>query len=93
MPHENLPEPVTAADAGQRLGGRAASTIRWWAKRYNAVQIQRWGRAIYYDMNDLRVIEREIHHGHPVPATPEERAAIAHRCPHQPAAHRPAPAA
>ncbi|GAA3958015.1 hypothetical protein GCM10023085_45640 [Actinomadura viridis] len=81
MPLEDRPEPVTAAEAGKRLDRRAASTIRWWAKRYNAVQLNRWGRAVYYDMRDLRVIEREISHGHEVPATPEERAAIAHRCP------------
>jgi hypothetical protein len=27
------------------------------------------------------VIERELRHGHPVPATPADRAAIAQRCP------------
>jgi hypothetical protein len=36
---------------------------------------------VYYDFADLAVIHRELQHGHPVPGTPEERAAISLRCP------------
>lgn len=79
-PDEDRPEPVTAVEAGKALN-KAPNTIRWWAKRYNAVQIKRHCRAVYYDMRDLKVIEREIFHGHTVPPTPEEREAIRLRCP------------
>jgi len=80
MPPEEDTEPVTAAQAGNRLG-KAPATIRYWAIRYNARQFKRVSRAMYYDMHDLAVIEREIRHGHPVPKTPEGRAAISQRCP------------
>ena len=73
-------EPVTAAQAGGRLN-KAAATIRCWAVRYNARQLKRLGRAVYYDYDDLVVIERELFHGHPIPATWQERAAIRERCP------------
>lgn len=72
--------PVTAIQAAKQLG-KAPATIRCWAVRYNARQLRRVGRAMYYDLADLAVIERELRHGHPVPATPEERAAISQRCP------------
>lgn len=80
MPPENEVEPVTAVQAAKRLG-RASATIRCWAIRHNARQLRKLGRAMYYDYRDLAVIEREIRHGHPVPATPEERAAISQCCP------------
>lgn len=73
-------EPVTAYDAAERLG-KAPSTIHLWALRYHARRLGRHGRRVYYDFADLAVIHRELQHGHPVPATPEERAAIRLRCP------------
>jgi hypothetical protein len=73
-------QPVTAYDAAGRLD-KAASTIHLWAIRYRARKLGKEGRKVYYDLNDLKVIEREIRHGHPVPATPEERAEIADACP------------
>lgn len=80
MPPDEV-EPVTAVEAARRLG-KAAATIRCWAVRYGAHQLGRVGKAVYYDYRDLAVIERELRHGHPVPATPVERAAIRGRCPH-----------
>jgi hypothetical protein len=73
-------EPVTAYDAAGRLD-KAASTIHLWALRYGARKLGKQGRKVYYDLSDLKVIERELRHGHQVPATPEERAAIADCCP------------
>jgi hypothetical protein len=73
-------EPVTAYDAADRLD-RAPSTIHLWALRYNARRIGKHGRRVYYDFADLAVIHRELKHGHPIPETPEERAAISARCP------------
>lgn len=74
-------EPVTAYEAGKALD-KAPSTIHLWAIRYGARKYDEIvGRKRYYDMNDLKVIEREIWHGHPVPATWQERAAIRHACP------------
>lgn len=75
-------EPVTAVQAGERLD-KAPSTIRCWALRYNAHQLSKIGKRVYYDFADLAVIHRELRHGHPVPATPEERAAIRLRCSHK----------
>jgi hypothetical protein len=71
---------VTADEAADRLG-RAPSTVRCWAFRFNARKLGRQGRKVYYDFLDLAVIDRELSHGHPVPATPEERAAVRDRCP------------
>lgn len=79
LPREDI-EPVTAAQAAERLG-RASATIRSWAVRYGARQLRKVGKRVYYDMRDLRVIEREILHGHPVSATWQERAAIRLLCP------------
>lgn len=76
----DMPLPATAEQAAQSLG-RPAATIRVWAHRYRVPRTRR-GRHVYYDLRDLQVIERELHHGHPVPPTPEERAAIRLRCPH-----------
>lgn len=80
MPLEESVEPVTAVEAADRLD-RAPSTIRCWALRYGARQLRKIGKRVYYDFADLAVIHRELKHGHPVPETPEERAAIAVRCP------------
>jgi hypothetical protein len=80
MPPEAEIEPVTAVQAAKRLG-KAPATIRCWAVRHNARQLRKVGRAMYYDLHDLAVIERETRHGHPVPETPEERAEISQRCP------------
>jgi len=75
-------EPVTAEQAGRALQ-RPPATIRVWAHRYNVARLGKVGRHVYYDLADLRVIERELYHGHKVPATPQERAAIRLRCPLQ----------
>lgn len=80
MPLEGTVEPVTAVEAADRLD-RAPSTIRCWALRYGARQLRKIGKRVYYDFADLAIIHRELKHGHPVPETPEERAAISARCP------------
>lgn len=80
MPPEEDVEPVTAVEAAERLG-RAPSTIRCWALRYQARQLKKIGKRVYYDFADLALIHRELNHGHTVPATPDERAAIRLRCP------------
>lgn len=82
-------EPVTAYDAADRLG-KAPSTIHLWALRYHVRRVGKQGRKVYFDFADLAVIYREIQHGHPVPATPEERAAISTRCPLKSDTNRPA---
>jgi hypothetical protein len=80
MAPEEAVRPVTVYDAAVILG-RAPSTIHLWAIRYGTPKLGKVGRKVYYDLNDLAVIERETTHGHPVPATPEERAAIRAICP------------
>jgi len=68
-----LPEPVTAATAGRRLG-KSPITIRQWARRYNARQLDgKLGRGKAYDYVDLATIDGCIHRGEEVPATPEAR--------------------
>lgn len=79
-PDDDRPEPVTVYTAAPRLD-RAPSTIHGWALRYAAKKLGELDGKVYYDFRDLAVIERELRHGHPVPATPEERAAISKRCP------------
>jgi hypothetical protein len=77
------PQAVTAADAAARLD-RATSTIRYWVTHYGARRYGKVGRVMYYDLADLKVIDREIWHAHegvPIPATWQERAAIRERCP------------
>lgn len=69
---DDPPIPVTAVEAGKRLD-RTPATIRQWARRYQADQIERMGHAVYYDFRDLSTIENCIYRGDPVPATPEER--------------------
>ena len=72
---------ITVEAAADRLG-RSPATIHCWGTRYNARKVRIRGSArTFYDYRDLAVIEREVRHGHPVPATPEERAAISKRCP------------
>lgn len=73
-------EPVTVYDAAERLD-KAPSTIHLWALRYGARRLGKQGRRVYFDFADLAVIDRELRHGHSVPATPEEREAIRLRCP------------
>lgn len=73
MLDDEPPEPVTAVEAGRRLG-RSAATIRYWVIRYAAVQLGKQGRAVYYDFEDLASIEWYIRKELPVP-TPEARAA------------------
>ncbi|NRQ34484.1 hypothetical protein HII36_21905 [Nonomuraea sp. NN258] len=64
--------PVTARQAGERLG-REPATIRKWAQRYKVRTFGRAGREVVYDYADLAVIEWCIWDGHEIPATPEER--------------------
>jgi transposase-like protein len=73
-------EAVTAERAAAQLG-KAPSTIRYWVTHYNARRLGKVGRKMYYDLADLAVIEREVRHEHPVPATWQERAEISQRCP------------
>lgn len=74
------PQPISVYDAAPRLG-RATSTIHGWALRYRVTRVGELDGKVYFDYRDLAVIERELRHGHPVPATPADRAAIAQRCP------------
>lgn len=80
MPSPSMPVPVTAAEAADRMD-RSVGTVYSWVTRHGARRLKRVDRKMYYDLNDLRVIEREIRHGHPVPPTPEARAEIADACP------------
>jgi hypothetical protein len=70
----------TTVDAAAERLRRAPGTIHCWGTRYDARKLKIRGR-VYYDFNDLFVIERELFHGHPVPATWQERAEIRERCP------------
>jgi hypothetical protein len=79
MPPDPAFDPVTARQAAARLD-RAAGTIYSWGTRYKARRRKVRG-ATYFDLADLRVIDREIFHGHPVPATWQDRAAIRDQCP------------
>lgn len=79
MPRDLPFEKATATEAAQALD-KAPGTIYSWGTRYRARKI-RIGKTAYYDLKDLRVIERETAHGHPVPATWQERAEIRLRCP------------
>lgn len=80
MPSPPQPVPVTAAEAADRLD-RSVGTVYSWVTRHGARRLKRINRRMYYDLNDLKVIEREIRHGHEVPPTPEARAEIADGCP------------
>jgi hypothetical protein len=77
---DDKPQPVTASEAAARLN-RNPVTIRTWVTRFHARRLGRVNRIMYYDLRDLKVIEREIWHGHPVPATWQERTDIRLRCP------------
>ncbi|MEV0584088.1 hypothetical protein [Nonomuraea sp. NPDC050310] len=66
------PEPVTAAQAGSRLG-RTPATIRKWQERYAARTLGKAERRVYYDYADLATIDACIHRGDHVPETPELR--------------------
>jgi hypothetical protein len=61
--------------------------VRCWAFRFNAARLGEHDGKVYYDYRDLAIIERELRHGHPVPATLEERSAISQRCPLRAAEH------
>ncbi|MEV4672711.1 hypothetical protein AB0K34_13735 [Actinomadura sp. NPDC049382] len=80
VPLERGVRPVTSKQAADRLE-RSPSTIRYWVTHYGARRLGKVGQVMYYDFDDLRVIERELRHGHDVPSTPEERAEIAAACP------------
>lgn len=77
---DGRPEPVTADVAAKKLRKKPA-TIRTWVTRFNARRLGRYERYMYYDLKDLRIIEREIEHGHTVPLTWQERKAISQACP------------
>ena len=79
-PAPRRPEAVTSLQAAERLE-RAPSTIRYWVTHYGARRLGLVGKVMYYDYADLAVIDREIRHGHPVPATWQERAAMPTICP------------
>ena len=88
MHHENdRPQPISVYDAAPLFGG-ATSTIHGWALRYHVTRVGELDGKVYFDRRDLAVIERELRHGHPVPGTPEERAAVAHHCPLRDVEHR-----
>jgi len=66
-------EPVTIAQAAERLG-RLERTVRTWASRYHARKAPfKAGKTAWYDWHDLKTIARQIRVGEAVPATPEER--------------------
>lgn len=75
-------KPITAQDASKALGVPVA-TIRVWIHRYSVARLGRQGRHVFYDLADLAVVARERRHGHAVPTTPDERAAILTGCPLQ----------
>ncbi|GAA1628239.1 hypothetical protein GCM10009733_026230 [Nonomuraea maheshkhaliensis] len=64
--------PATARQAADRLD-REPSTIRQWARRYQARVLGRAGREAVYDYDDVATIEGCIWRGDPVPPTPEAR--------------------
>ena len=72
--------PMTAYDAAPLLG-RKPPTIHTWALRYAARKLGTEDGKTFYDFHDLVVIERELRHEHPVPATWQERSIIRARCP------------
>jgi hypothetical protein len=74
------PIAVTSKQAAAKLD-KAAGTIRYWVTHYGARRLGMRGRVMLYDLRDLRVIEREIRHGHLVPRTWQERAEIRDACP------------
>lgn len=90
QPWPDVPQPrnarewVRAHEACERLGV-GNSTLYSWVSRYSVrkviVPIPHVGTRSYYDYSDLAVIERELRHRHPVPATPELRARVRHVCP------------
>lgn len=65
------PEPVTAAEAAQRLRV-PVGRVYVWVNRYNARKT-RLGKTAWYDWHDLKTIARQLHVGEPVPKTPQER--------------------
>ena len=71
-PEEDEPQPITAADAAERLRLKPA-TIRSWAHRYGARKHGTYKRQTVYDWPDLATIDYCIHAGRRVPATAEER--------------------
>lgn len=83
---DDRPQPISVYDAAPLLG-RATSTIHGWALRYDVARVGELDGKVYFDYRDLAVIERELRHGHPVPATPADRSAISARCPLRDAEH------
>lgn len=74
-----LTRPVTAQQAASLLG-REVGTIYSWVTRYRARRVGLAAGRRLYDFDDLAVIEREIGHGHPVPATWQLRRDISGGC-------------
>ena len=71
---QNTPvrEPVTIAQAAERLG-KPEPTVRVWASRHHALKLRKLGKTAWYDWHDLKTIVRQLNLGLPVPRTPEER--------------------
>ncbi|HEY9440144.1 MAG TPA: hypothetical protein VIS29_16165 [Streptomyces sp.] len=68
----DVPEPVTLADAAERLA-RPWSTIRDWPARYKARKVGQVGRRVYYDYGDLSAIDALKNLGLKILSTPAER--------------------
>ncbi len=66
------PIPITAKDAGARLGV-SDITIRTWGSRYSARKLGSVGRRVFYDLADLLIIDLLIRRDIPIPPRPEER--------------------
>jgi hypothetical protein len=79
-PEEDEPRKISVYDAAETLH-RAPSTLHGWVLRYGVRKLDKEGRRILYDYDDFVVIERELFHEHPIPATWQERAEIRERCP------------
>lgn len=77
---DDEPRKVSVYDASKTLH-RAPSTLHGWVLRYGVRKLDKEGRRILYDYDDFVVIERELYHEHPIPATWQERAEIRERCP------------
>lgn len=69
------PEPVTLADAAERLDV-PRSTLGVWVHRYAGRRLGAVGRRALYDFWDLAAMEVCLRTGRPVPPTPADRAAL-----------------
>jgi hypothetical protein len=79
-PEDDSPRAISVYDAAETLD-RAPSTLHGWVLRYGVRRLGKEGRRVLFDYDDFVVIERELFHEHPIPATWQERAEIRERCP------------